>query len=149
MGVVGLARVLANELGPHDVNVNVVAPGHIDTLRGASAEQMSTVSKDRPMARKGLPEEVAAMVRQLSEAGATIWRIGQGESWTPMHDKFALVETPTERRSVFGSFNWSEPSRRFNREIGVVSADEPLFEALERRWSELGRHAEREGTGSD
>jgi 3-oxoacyl-[acyl-carrier protein] reductase len=30
MGVVGLARVLANELGEHGINVNVVAPGHVD-----------------------------------------------------------------------------------------------------------------------
>jgi phosphatidylserine/phosphatidylglycerophosphate/cardiolipin synthase-like enzyme len=66
-----------------------------------------------------------------------------------MHDKFALVETPTERRSVFGSFNWSEPSRRLNREIGVVSGDRPLFEALAERWVELGRHASPAGPGSD
>jgi phosphatidylserine/phosphatidylglycerophosphate/cardiolipin synthase-like enzyme len=91
----------------------------------------------------------ASMARQLSEAGAAIRRIGEGESWTPMHDKFVLVETPTERRSVFGSFNWSEPSRRFNREIGVVAGDGPLFEALTERWVELGRYASPVGTGSD
>jgi 3-oxoacyl-[acyl-carrier protein] reductase len=65
MGVVGLARVLANELGEHSVNVNVVAPGHIDTARGASAGRMSTVVSERPIARMGEPEEIAAMVRHL------------------------------------------------------------------------------------
>ena len=60
-----------------------------------------------------------------------------------MHDKFLLVETPNERRSVFGSFNWSESSRRLNREIGVISADEPLFKALEERWEQLGQHVSR------
>jgi len=65
MGVVGLSRVLANELGPHDVNVNVVCPGHVDTARGASAGATSTVTDQRPMARKAYPEEIAAMVCHL------------------------------------------------------------------------------------
>jgi len=65
MGVVGLSRVLANELGEYDINVNVVAPGHVDTARGASAGQSSTVTTDRPMARKARPEEIAAMVCHL------------------------------------------------------------------------------------
>jgi 3-oxoacyl-[acyl-carrier protein] reductase len=65
MGVVGLARVLANELGPHDINVNVVCPGHVDTTRGASAGATSTVTDRRPMVRKARPEEIAAMVCQL------------------------------------------------------------------------------------
>jgi 3-oxoacyl-[acyl-carrier protein] reductase len=65
MGVVGLARVLANELGEHGINVNVVAPGHVDTARGASAGQVSSVSTERAMARKARPEEIAAMVCHL------------------------------------------------------------------------------------
>lgn len=111
------------------------------------------------LARRGVTLEILAestqrrvpvkMVRQLSASGATIRRIGQGECWIPMHDKFALVETPTERRSVFGSFNWSEPSRRFNREIGVVSSDDELFETFEKRWQELGHAASSGGSASD
>jgi 3-oxoacyl-[acyl-carrier protein] reductase len=65
MGVVGLARVLANELGPHDINVNVVCPGHVDTTRGASAGATSTVTPDRAMTRKAKPEEIAGMVCHL------------------------------------------------------------------------------------
>ena len=65
MGVVGLSRVLANELGPHDINVNVVCPGHVDTTRGASAGATSTVSPDRSMARKAMPGEIAGMVCHL------------------------------------------------------------------------------------
>jgi phosphatidylserine/phosphatidylglycerophosphate/cardiolipin synthase-like enzyme len=86
-----------------------------------------------------------SMVRRLTQAGATIRRIDKGENWTPMHDKFILVETPTERHSVFGSFNWSEPSRRLNREIGIISADESLFKTLEQRWEVLGQHASQAG----
>lgn len=65
MGVVGLARVLASELGEHGINVNVVAPGHVDTTRGESAGQVSAVSTERAMARKAEPEEIAAMVCHL------------------------------------------------------------------------------------
>ena len=65
MGVVGLSRVLANELGEFSVNVNVVAPGHVDTTRGASAGQASSVSTERAMERKAYPEEIAAMVCHL------------------------------------------------------------------------------------
>lgn len=65
MGVVGLSRVLATELGPHGINVNVVAPGHVDTTRGASAGRISAVTEQRPMARKAQPEEIAAMVTHL------------------------------------------------------------------------------------
>jgi 3-oxoacyl-[acyl-carrier protein] reductase len=65
MGVVGLARVLANELGEYGINVNVVAPGHVDTTRGESAGQRSSVTSERPIARKARPEEIAAMVCHL------------------------------------------------------------------------------------
>ena len=65
MGVVGLARVLANELGEHNVNVNVVAPGHVDTARGASAGERSSVTTERAIARKAEPDEIAAMVCHL------------------------------------------------------------------------------------
>lgn len=65
MGVVGLSRVLANELGEYGINVNVVAPGHVDTARGVSAGKSSSVTSERAMARKAFPEEIAAMVCHL------------------------------------------------------------------------------------
>lgn len=115
-------------------------------LSGPTARRVLT-----GLAKRGVKLEILAestprrvptsMSLQLSEAGALIQRMGQGQSWIPMHDKFALVETASERVSIFGSFNWSEPSRCFNREVGVVSADRPLFETLEERWAELARHA--------
>ena len=65
MGVVGFVRALANELGSHDINANVVCPGHIDTTRGASAGATSTVTAKRAMLRKGMPKEIAGMVAHL------------------------------------------------------------------------------------
>lgn len=104
------------------------------------------------LARRGVTLEILtetthrrvapAMERDLSRAGAVIRRIGGAEGWIPMHDKFALVETRGQRLAVFGSFNWSEPSRRFNREIGVVARDARLFELLAERWQELAAHAQ-------
>jgi phosphatidylserine/phosphatidylglycerophosphate/cardiolipin synthase-like enzyme len=103
------------------------------------------------LARRGVRLEVLAeathrrvppeMERRLLDAGASIRRVGAAKGWTPMHDKFALVETGAERHTLFGSFNWSEPSRRFNREIGVVSTQAHLFESVSERWEELSLHA--------
>ena len=111
------------------------------------------------LARRGVAIEILAesthrrvppaVERHLLEVGASIRRIGDGESWTPMHDKFTLVETGAERHIIFGSFNWSEPSRRFNREIGVVAREPDLFEAFAERWEELTRHASAPAPGSD
>jgi phosphatidylserine/phosphatidylglycerophosphate/cardiolipin synthase-like enzyme len=58
-----------------------------------------------------------------------------------MHNKFALLETAGERSVIFGSFNWSGPSRRFNREIGIVARDPEIFEAFAARWGFLLKEA--------
>jgi 3-oxoacyl-[acyl-carrier protein] reductase len=68
MGLVGLTRALATELGEHGITVNCVAPGHIDTVRGASAGQRSAQTP-RPIERMGRPDEIAAMVRHLCLPG--------------------------------------------------------------------------------
>ena len=66
-GLEGLMRALAVELGPHGITANSIAPGAIDTVRGAAAGQMpSTMSAAGvPAGRKGTMEEIAAMVRHL------------------------------------------------------------------------------------
>jgi len=78
--------------------------------------------------------------QRLSRAGISVRRLGADE-WIPMHDKFALVENAYSKRSVFGSFNWSEPSYRFNREIGISTEDPLLFEAFAARWDQLAAKA--------
>lgn len=66
-GLEGLMRALAVELAPHGIRCNCVAPGAIDTARGASAGAMPSRLGESsvPLRRKGTPEEVAAVVRLL------------------------------------------------------------------------------------
>ncbi|HEY4336054.1 MAG TPA: SDR family oxidoreductase [Puia sp.] len=90
LGVVGMAKMLANELGPDNITVNNVAPGMILTDRlkhtmspaGAGApsfeEQLAQRTKDIPLGRIGEPGELAALVAFLASplagyiTGATI-----------------------------------------------------------------------------
>ncbi|WP_281684881.1 SDR family NAD(P)-dependent oxidoreductase [Thalassobaculum salexigens] len=66
-GLEGLMRALAVELGPHGITANSIAPGAIDTVRGAAAGQMPSTMRAAgvPAGRKGTMEEIAAMVRHL------------------------------------------------------------------------------------
>jgi len=77
------------------------------------------------------------MERRLAASGIPIRRVLHADGWIPMHNKFALVEAPEGRSVIFGSFNWSEPSRRLNREVGVIARDPALFDAFAARWEEL------------
>lgn len=68
-GLEGLIRGLAMELAPHNITANCVAPGSIDTVRGASAggpHGRGSIARDIPLGRQGRPEEIAAMVRFLA-----------------------------------------------------------------------------------
>ena len=66
-GLEGLMRALAIELAPQGIRCNSVAPGAIDTARGASADAMPSTLAERgvPLGRKGSVEEIAAVVRML------------------------------------------------------------------------------------
>ena len=67
-GLEGLMRALAMELAPHGVTCNCVAPGAVDTVRGASAGALPSTLMDRgiPLGRKAMPEEISAAVRYLA-----------------------------------------------------------------------------------
>jgi 3-oxoacyl-[acyl-carrier protein] reductase len=67
-GLEGLMRALARELAPHGIRCNSVAPGSIDTLRGAAAgKQPSTMTEAGiPLGRRGHVQEIAAVVRLLA-----------------------------------------------------------------------------------
>src|SRR3954452_23213908 len=67
-GLEGFIRGLAIELAPHNITANCVAPGSIDTVRGASAggPHGRALGSNIPLGRQGKPEEIAAMVRFLA-----------------------------------------------------------------------------------
>ena len=66
-GLEGLMRALAVELAPLGIRCNSVAPGAIDTVRGAAAGALpGMLVQGVPLARKGMPEEIAAVVRMLA-----------------------------------------------------------------------------------
>jgi 3-oxoacyl-[acyl-carrier protein] reductase len=67
-GLEGLIRALAIEFAPQGIRANAVAPGSIDTVRGASAGARPADHTDSriPLHRKGTIEEIAAVVRLLA-----------------------------------------------------------------------------------
>ena len=70
-GLWGLTRALAKELGEHQINVNCVAPGQMDTARAAGRSERAPVT-NVPMGRRSQPEEVASMVRYLCTPAAAM-----------------------------------------------------------------------------
>jgi 3-oxoacyl-[acyl-carrier protein] reductase len=79
MGVVGMAKLMADEFGQYNITVNNVAPGMILTDRlkhtipqGTDPEQaLKEKAKNIPLGRIGKPEELAALVTFLSSAQAS------------------------------------------------------------------------------
>jgi 3-oxoacyl-[acyl-carrier protein] reductase len=80
MGLQGMARTLAIELGPFNVNVNTVAPGFVETrMTMATAERMGVdyetfkmgAASQIPLRRVGQPEDIANVIAFLcsDEAG--------------------------------------------------------------------------------
>lgn len=72
-GVIGLTRALAQEVGPSGITVNCVAPGVIATEMNdlLSPETMTALAEETPLARLGLPRDVAEAIWFLaSEAGS-------------------------------------------------------------------------------
>jgi 3-oxoacyl-[acyl-carrier protein] reductase len=62
-GVVGLTRALAVELGPHNININAVAPGFTDTEASRSVADVSKYDVSRtPLARLQQPEDLVGAV---------------------------------------------------------------------------------------
>jgi 3-oxoacyl-[acyl-carrier protein] reductase len=81
--VVGLAKTLSQELGPHGITVNNVAPGRFDTDRlrevakarakgegGTLEEWMGRFGKDSPVGRLGQAQELGDAVAFLASEAA-------------------------------------------------------------------------------
>jgi 3-oxoacyl-[acyl-carrier protein] reductase len=71
-GLIGFTKALAHEYGGHNITVNAVSPGTIDTTRAGKLPR-HIAERRIPVGRKGRPDEVATMVRYLvSEEAAFI-----------------------------------------------------------------------------
>ncbi|MCO5937190.1 SDR family oxidoreductase [Mucilaginibacter sp. RB4R14] len=78
MGVVGMAKLMADEFGPYNITVNNVAPGLILTDRikhtlpkyADPEEAIKQKAKTIPLGRIGKPEELAALVTFLASEQA-------------------------------------------------------------------------------
>src|SRR5438445_13725357 len=73
-GLQGMARTLAIELGPFNINVNTVAPGFVETrMKRATAERMGVdfetfkvgAASQIPLRRIGQPEDIASVISFL------------------------------------------------------------------------------------
>ena len=73
-GLQGMARTLAIELGPYNINVNTVAPGFVETrMTRATAERMGVdfeafkigAASQIPLRRVGQPEDIASVIEFL------------------------------------------------------------------------------------
>lgn len=70
-----LMRDLAMELGPHQITVNNIAPGAINTPINAklmeNKQQLDALLNNIPLGRMGIPEDVAALVAFLASDEAS------------------------------------------------------------------------------
>jgi 3-oxoacyl-[acyl-carrier protein] reductase len=73
-GLQGMARTLAIELGPFNINVNAVAPGFVETrMTQQTAERMGVdfeafkigAASQIPLRRVGQPEDIASVIAFL------------------------------------------------------------------------------------
>lgn len=66
-GLAAMTKALALDLAEHDITVNCVVPGTIETRRGlpGAPERPDHRRMLPPIGRRGAPEEIAAMVRML------------------------------------------------------------------------------------
>jgi phosphatidylserine/phosphatidylglycerophosphate/cardiolipin synthase-like enzyme len=130
-----VAQYLEGVRGPARIRI---AASHIRSSRALAviaglARRGATVQLLAGVTLRRIPLTIE---RRLDAAGIRVRRIGDAARH-PMHLKFVLVESRSERCAVFGSFNWTAPSFWLNHEIGAMSRNPGLFEAFADRWEAL------------
>jgi len=76
-GIIGMTQSLARELGAHNINVNAVCPGAVDTSRmDVVRDQWETMAANTPIGRNGTDEEVGDFCAYLCTEAAS-WIHGQ------------------------------------------------------------------------
>ncbi|MBP1861450.1 2-dehydro-3-deoxy-D-gluconate 5-dehydrogenase KduD [Rhizobium herbae] len=73
-GIAGLTKAMANELAPHGITVNAIAPGYMETdnteaLRN-DQNRNAQISARIPMGRWGTPDDLATSVLYLASPGS-------------------------------------------------------------------------------
>ena len=74
-----MTQSLAQELGPHNINVNCICPGAVDTSRVddvGRGEAWQSIADNLPIRRTGTDDEVGAFVAYLCTPAAS-WIHGQ------------------------------------------------------------------------
>ena len=77
--IVGMTQSMARELGPHNINVNAVCPGAVDTHRMdvlGRGDTWNTMADTTPIGRNGTDEEVGDFCAYLCTEAAS-WIHGQ------------------------------------------------------------------------
>ena len=74
-GLIGLTRAAALDYAAHNIRINAVCPGYIDTpmmgrFTGGTPEGRAQVISEEPIGRMGRPEEIANTVLWLCSDGA-------------------------------------------------------------------------------
>jgi 3-oxoacyl-[acyl-carrier protein] reductase len=77
-GIIGFTKSVAKELGSRNIQVNIVAPGYVDTdMTGVlTPEQKKALTDMIPLKRTARPEDVASVVRFLA-SGDSDYMTGQ------------------------------------------------------------------------
>lgn len=72
-GIIGFSKALAKELGLMNINVNVVAPGAIETdmMKCYDAETKNQIAEETALGRIGKPEDIAKAVLFLASESAS------------------------------------------------------------------------------
>ena len=76
---VGMTQSMALDLGPHNINVNAVCPGLVDTSRLdplGRGDVWQERASQAPIGRSGTPQEVAGLIAYLCTEAAS-WIHGQ------------------------------------------------------------------------
>jgi len=68
-GIIGFTKSLAREVAPYNIRVNAIAPGFIETdmVKGMGKDYEDRILKYIPLNRIGSPEEVAKVVKFLTD----------------------------------------------------------------------------------
>ena len=99
--VIGFSRALAREMGPHNITVNSVAPGPIDTeIMGGTLtdERKAQMSADIPLGRVGTVQDVAAAAHLLDERGRRLHHRGDLRRQRRTANLVTFVTQPEELR---------------------------------------------------